>query len=80
VKVILTTYDTGFAKGFAAAYQRGQREALRQMVIRLATKRCGPPDADALNWLHAVEDVARLMDLVEAACHARSWQQLLASP
>jgi hypothetical protein len=48
------------------------------MVIRLATRQCGAPDENTRAKLQAIEDIARLENLVEAAPAAQSWEQLLA--
>src|SRR5262245_3671850 len=73
--MILTTYD----KGMRAGEAKGKREALRAMVIRLASKHCGVPDESTQQKLSGIDDVARLENLVEAATTARSWDELLAS-
>jgi hypothetical protein len=74
-RMILTTYDRGRADGEA----KGRREALHDMVIRLASRQCGAPDESTRKQIHEIEDVVRLQDLVEAATTAQSWEQLLAA-
>jgi hypothetical protein len=69
-RMILTTYDRGRLEG--------ERTALQAMVIRLASRQCGAPDENTRAKLLAIEDVARLENLVEAATTAQSWEQLLA--
>jgi hypothetical protein len=46
-------------------------------VIRLATKKFGPPDSNALFTLHAITDVDRIEFLAERLLDARSWEELL---
>jgi len=48
--MILTTYD------------RGRCEALRSMVIRLATRQCGEPDENTRTKIQQIEDIARSYD------------------
>jgi len=68
--VIQTTYDRGVAVG--------ELKALRAMVLRLAARVCGEPDEATRKAILAIEDVARLERLVEAAPSASSWSDLLA--
>jgi hypothetical protein len=73
--MILSTYDRLKGEGKA----EGKREALQAMVLRLATRQCGAPDEATRAKLSAIEDPARLEELVEAAAAAQSWEQLLAA-
>jgi hypothetical protein len=50
------------------------------VVIRLASRQCGAPDENTQKTIHAIEDIARLENLGEAATTAQSWEQLLAAP
>jgi hypothetical protein len=68
--MIITTYDQGI--------KAGQRKALQEMVIRLASRRYGAPNEISRTTLLAIEDIARLENLVETATTAQSWQQLMA--
>jgi hypothetical protein len=72
--MILTTYDRGVAEGEA----KGRREALLEVIIQLASPRCGTPDESVQTRLRQIEDLARLQTLVSAATTAPSWQHLLA--
>jgi hypothetical protein len=72
--MILTTYDRGVADGEA----KGKREALQDMVLRLASRQCGAPDEETRKKVQAIKDIRQLENLVEAATTAQSWDQLLA--
>jgi hypothetical protein len=74
-RMILTTYDRGMAAGEA----KGKREALQVMVIRLASRQCGAPEESTRAKILAIEEVARLENLVETATTAQSWDELLAT-
>ena len=70
-RMILTTYDSGRLQG--------HQEALRAMVIRLASRQCGSPDEATRTKINGIEDLDRLEHLVDAAITAQSWEELLAS-
>lgn len=70
-------FEEGEAKGEARGEARGKAEGERNLVIRLATKRFGPPDSNALFTLHAITDVDRIEFLAERLLDARSWEELL---
>jgi hypothetical protein len=78
-KMILTTYDRGVADGERKGEQKGRREALQAMLIRLASRQCGAPDENTRKKILEIADIARLENLVEAATTAQSWDQLLAT-
>jgi hypothetical protein len=70
-RMILSTYDRLKAEG--------KREALCEVIIELASPRCGAPDEGVQERLRAIDDLARLRGLVSAATAAQSWEQLLAA-
>jgi hypothetical protein len=71
-KMVVRTYDQ--------LKMEGRREALQGVILRLASRQCGSPDENTQKKIHAIEDIARLENLVEAATTAQSWEQLLAAP
>jgi hypothetical protein len=71
-QMILTTYDRGIAEG--------ERKALREVIVQLASPRCGAPGEPVLASLRQIEDLARLQMLVSVATTAQTWEQLLAAP
>jgi hypothetical protein len=70
-RMILTTYDRGVAQG--------KREALQEVIIQLASPKCGVPDEGVQARLRQIEDLARLQALVRLASTAQSWDQLLSA-
>ena len=72
-QMILTTYDRLKAEGNA----EGKREALQEMIVQLASPRCGEASESVLASLHQIEEVGRLQALVRLATTAESWEQLL---
>jgi hypothetical protein len=70
-KMILTTYDRGMAAG--------KRAALQEVIVQLASPRCGAPGETVLASLRQIEDLAQLHSLVHLATTAQSWEQLLAT-
>lgn len=78
-RMIVTTYDRGIADGKAAGKVVGKRETLQEVIVQLASPRCGAPGEPVLASLRQIEDLARLQALVVLATTAQSWQQLLAA-
>lgn len=70
--MMLTTYDRGKAEG--------RREELREVILQLASPRCGTPDENVQAKLGQIEDLGRLRALVNVATTAQTWSQLLESP
>jgi hypothetical protein len=64
-RMILTTYD------------RGRCEALQEVVVQLASPKCGVPSETIKAQLQQVQDETRLRALVAASTTAESWEQLL---
>jgi predicted transposase YdaD len=67
----------GEAKGQVKGEAKGKTAGERNLVIRLASKKFGPPDANALFTLHAITDVERIEFLAERLLEAASWEDLL---
>jgi hypothetical protein len=74
--MILSTYDRLKAEG----KKEGKCEALQEVIVQLASPRCGAPGETVLASLRQIEDLARLQALVSVATTAQSWEQLLAAP
>ena len=78
-----TTYqgilEKGLAKGLTLGRNEGRTEGLIAALIRLGTKRFGPPAPTALTELHRITDGDRLERLAERILDASSWDDLLAS-
>jgi predicted transposase YdaD len=69
--------EEGEAKGEAKGKAEGKLEGERNVVIRLATKKFGPPDANALFALHALTELDRIELLADRVLEAKSWDELL---
>ena len=69
--------EEGEAKGKAEGKAEGNAEGERNVVIRLASKKFGPPDANALFMLHAITDLDRIELLADRILEAASWDDLL---
>jgi hypothetical protein len=64
----------------AKGERQGRVHAIRTMVLRLATKRFGPPDETAVATLEAVTDPERLERLADRVLDATGWADLLGTP
>jgi hypothetical protein len=52
----------------------------KKVLLRMGTKKFGPPDTATLATLEKIEDLGRLEQMAERLLDASSWQELLASP
>lgn len=69
--------DEGRAEGFKKGRAEGRAEAAREIVLRLGTRRFGPPDDQARAALAAVTDLRRLQRLTDRVLDAGGWDELL---
>lgn len=76
------TYQAIIAKGRALGIKIGERSAkadeARSILLRIGTKRLGPPDAGARSSIEAITGVEQLEVLAERVIDAQSWQDVLA--
>jgi predicted transposase YdaD len=68
--------DRGIAEGRAEGLQAGRAEGLLEAIIRLGTKRFGPPDESTRSALLAISDLKRLEVLCEQVVEVDRWDQL----
>ena len=68
--------DEGRAEGQA----RGRAEEARRILLRLGTRRFGPPDSATAAALGALADVERVERMTEQLLDATSWADVLATP
>jgi hypothetical protein len=74
-------YALGFAEGFARGFARGRADGAREVLLRIGTRRLGPPDAATRTLLERLNDPERLAELGERVTDATSWDDLgLGSP
>ncbi|RUL88909.1 RpnC/YadD family protein [Tautonia sociabilis] len=67
----------GLQAGRAEGLQAGRAEGVRQTLIRLGTKRFGPPDEETAAAITAIADVERLQSLCERTLEVNGWEALL---
>ncbi len=67
----------GEAKGLREGEMRGKIEEARRVLVRLGSKRLGPPDESTLGRIEALDSLERLELLVEQAVDAVNWQDLV---
>ena len=68
--------DEGRAEGEA----RGRAEEERRILLRLGTRRLGPPDAATAATLRALSDIDRVERMTERLLDATSWADVLSTP
>jgi predicted transposase YdaD len=61
----------------SSTYQAIAAEGARRVLLRLGTKRFGPPDETATAALNTIAEVERLAELGERVDRVNSWQELL---
>jgi Domain of unknown function (DUF4351) len=71
-----STYQAVLAEGRA----EGRAEGARRVVLRLGTKRFGPPDRQTRAALDTITDVDRIEQLSERVLEVSSWTEILAAP
>ena len=69
-----TTYQGILEEGESRGLSRGQKAT----ILRIGTKRFGPPSAVAAAALQATPDTARLESLADGILDAAGWDDLLA--
>jgi len=77
-----TTYqailDEGREEGRAAGREEGRLREARRFLIRMATRKLGPPDTAAAATIEAIADVERIEQLGDRLLTVQSWNELLA--
>lgn len=62
---------------FRGVYDEGERAGLRKILIRMGTKRFGPPTTTTIAVLDTIEDIDSLQDLIECVVDAKSWSNVV---
>jgi predicted transposase YdaD len=75
-----STYQAVLDEGRAEGEARGRAEGARRVVLRLGTRRFGPPDRRTRAALQAIADVEQIEQLGDRVLDASSWAELLDSP
>jgi hypothetical protein len=60
--------------------EKGHMDEIRRLLLRLGTRRFGPPDQAVPAALITIADTKRLERLVEALLDVACWQELLTTP
>jgi len=69
--------ERGLEKGRTEGRAEGRTEGERAALLRLGTRRLGPPDPATLSRLQDITDAARLDALLDRVLTAGSWDELL---
>jgi hypothetical protein len=73
------SYQAILEEGAQIGFSRAKSEGVRDMLIRVGTKKFGAaPNARVLALLEAVSDVKRLGDLGDRVLDVSGWDELLA--
>lgn len=74
-----TTYQAIMRQGRQEGLQEGRQEEARRLLLRLGTRRFGPPDAAIIAAIDAIRDVDRLEALTDRILDATAndWSDLL---
>ena len=72
-----TTYQSILEEGKARGLSQGLSQGLRNTIIRIGSKRFGPPTESISCTLHGIEDATRLEILADRILDARSWDDLV---
>jgi hypothetical protein len=65
---------------YLAILDEGALAALREGVLRLGTKRFGPPDEATSKQLNETEDLEWMRRVHDSILDVKSWKELLATP
>ena len=69
----------GMAKGLSQGLSEGLSQGLRSTIVRIGTKRFGPPAESTTRLLQSIGDAGRLELLADRILDAEGWDDLLAA-
>lgn len=69
-------FAEGFAKGFAQGFAEGRVEGARAILLRVGSRRFGPPAPAARALIGQLHDPMQLTELCGQAIEATSWDDL----
>ena len=72
-----TTYQAILEEGREKGLSQGRHQSLRETLVRLGTKRFGPPSLAIHDEIHAIRDADRLEQLIDRIFESVSWNELL---
>ena len=72
-----TTYQGILEEGKARGLSQGLSQGLRNTIIRIGSKRFGPPTESMSRTLHGIEDASRLEILADRILDAGNWDDLV---
>jgi hypothetical protein len=64
---------------YQGIFARGKAEDAKEILIRLGTKKFGPPNEQAKARIASLSDLDRLHDLFDRVLEVANWDELLAS-
>ena len=74
-----STYRATLAEGEARGRAEGRAEEAGRILLRLGSRRFGPPGEGTAAALEGLGDVERIEQLAERVLEAASWEKLLAA-
>lgn len=72
-----SVYQAILKKGIAEGFARGRVEGVRQALIRLGSKKFGPPPEQAIAQIKGVKGLNRLWALIDRLLDVATWDELL---
>ncbi|MDB5171499.1 MAG: hypothetical protein JWN51_272 [Phycisphaerales bacterium] len=72
------TYQMIIEEGIEQGIEKGRTAEAKAILLKLATRRFGPPPSDAVIKLDNVSDLRRVEDLIDRTDLVGGWQELLA--
>lgn len=71
-------YPAGYAEDYAVGYVQGFFEATQNLLVRLGTKRFGPPSPEVAAMIAEMADLERVACLLARVLDTATWDELLA--
>ena len=75
-----STYQAFLREGEAVGEARGRASEARAILLRLGSRRFGPPDRRTRVAVQRLADLGRLERLTDRVLDVGSWEDLLAEP
>lgn len=75
-----STYQAFLREGEAVGEARGRASEARAILLRLGSRRFGPPDRRTRVAVQRLADLGRLGQLTDRVLNVGSWEDLLAKP
>jgi hypothetical protein len=76
-KLALHGRDVGWYNGWHEGWLKGRLEQARRMLLLIGEKIFGPPDAEQVAKINAINSLERLRGMGEMLIPPESWEQLI---